>query len=134
MSLYEKFSTDESIEKEGVWLDYGGGEKFLIARAGGANQKFVQRLQHLTKPFNRQIQMGSFDEDQGRELAAQAFAETVILTWEGVKDREGEVMEFSISNCKQFLIDLPEIFVDIREFASSYANFQKEALVDEGKD
>lgn len=133
MSLYEKFSTDETIEKEGVWLDYGEGEKFLIARAGGANTKFVQRLQHLTKPFNRQIQMGTFSEEQGRELAAQAFAETVILTWEGVKNREGDVMDFSVANCKQFLIDLPEIFVDIREFAASYANFQTEERTEEGK-
>ncbi len=96
--------------------------------------KFVQRLQHLTKPYNRQIQMGTFAEEQGRELAAQAFAETVVLDWDGVKNREGEVMNFSVAACKQFLIDLPEIFVDIREFASSYVNFQKEARVEEGKD
>ena len=133
MSLYTKFSTDEGIEREGVWLDYGG-EKFLVARAGGANTKYLQRLQHLSKPFTRQIQMGTFDEDQGREIAAQAFAETVILDWSGVMDREGQVMTFSKEACQQLLIDLPEIFQDIREFAADFTNFRTEEKIEEGKD
>lgn len=133
MSLYDKFSTDEGIEREGVWLDYGG-EKFLIARAGGANTKYLQRLQHLSKPYQRQIQMSVFSEEQGREIAAQAFAETVVLDWDGVMDREGNVMLFSKERCKQFLVDLPEIFADIREFASDFTNFRTEEKIEEGKD
>ncbi len=132
MNLYDKFETSPDLEKEGIEVSYGDSI-FMLARAGGANKRFATRFQQLTKPFKREMDLDIFDEKKGQELLAQAFAETVVLGWQAVRDKEGNVMEFSVENCVKLLVDLPPLFADLRNMAADFTNYLAVERVEEGK-
>ena len=67
MSLYKLFKTDEKLETDGVWLEYGQTEegkpiRIKIARAGGRNVAFAKALEKATRPYRKAIQTGTLDD------------------------------------------------------------------------
>lgn len=126
MSLYSLFETDESAELDGfelVLFDEEVEIKFTLARAGGSNRKFSNRLQALLRPYDRAIKAGTMSEEKAASIMAQTMAETVLLGWENVFDRDGEKLAFSVAAAKQLLLDLPELRTVILEEAQNAANF-----------
>lgn len=137
MSLYDKFKTDSSLEKKGIELDYGPNKKLpkdaegnhpvtiiYIARAGGANEQYLKRMEAKAKPHRRQIQHETIDRELIASIIKEVYAETVVLGWENVTDENGVVMEFSKANCLKLFNDLPDLYADISEQAQSAALFR----------
>lgn len=129
MSLYSQFTTDPQLEREGVLLEYGTSSTgqpvtIRIARAGGANVQFQKRLEALTKPFRRQIQTETIDQKVSEKLVRQVYAETVVLGWENVEDRDGNPIPYSRDACMKLFDDLPDLFLDIQEQAQRVALFR----------
>jgi hypothetical protein len=132
-SIYEAFETDPDLEKQGIDIDYGDF-KFKIARAGGANKKYQKRLEALTRPYRRAIQTETMDNAKADELIMQAFAQTVVLDWEGVTDKEtGELIPFSSQACLKLFKALPDLFTDIREQATKWNMFKKDVQEEDSK-
>lgn len=126
MGLYDKLETDRDLETgSGVVLDYGDGVKIRIHRAGGSNQKFTNRQTVLIKPFQRQINNDTLPPEKGRELNIQLYAETVIVGWEGVTDRDGNPLPFTKENAIRVMTDLPDLFSDLVASANDRALFRK---------
>lgn len=129
MSLYAQFKTDPKLEAEtGVLLDYGTAGKILIHRAGGANKKFSAVLQAKLKPHRRQIDAKTLEDETATRLMAEAFAEAVIVDWEGVKDEAGNDLPFTKANVVKLLVDLPEFFKNLQDQAGDAANFRAEQI------
>lgn len=153
-SLYKMFETDQGLEQEGIKVRYGD-IRFIIARAGGNNVQFRQRFQTLLKPYRRQIDNDTLDENVAQELMAQAYAETVIKGWQSIqkdedgnelKDEKGDpiwineipnrddvLMPYTVENCKRLLLDLKELFADIQFMASKAANFLSQSEEEDSK-
>jgi hypothetical protein len=125
MSLYKQFATSSKHETEGVWLDYGSGGRILIARAGGSNRSFQRALERTARKYRRQLQLGTLPEETAREVVIEVYADTIVLGWEGVTDREGKILEFSKANVIQIFRDLPELFADVQEQAQNLALFRE---------
>lgn len=124
-SLYSRFATDKKVEAEsGIVLDYGDAGSIRIHRAGGANQRFKNYTTATLKPYTRQINTGTMDEDTSRKLTAQIYAKTVIVGWEGVCGPDGETLEFTEENVIKVLLDLPELFEDIQRAAQDASLFR----------
>lgn len=129
MSLYKKFETDRSLETKGIILDYGPNSKgknieIRVARAGGANDAYLKRLEAKAKPHRRQIQHETMDRVQIEMMVKEVYAETVVLGWENVEDRDGNPMDFSKDNVLKLFADLPDLYHDIQEQAQSAALFR----------
>lgn len=138
MSLYKSFKTDANLEKSGIELEYGENSKgqpilIRIARAGGANSAYNKRLEVLTKPYRRQIQTETIDNKVLEKIVAQAFAETVVLGWEGVEDEANNELPFSVDNVVKLFNDLPDLYKDIQEQAQKTALFRQEILEADSK-
>ncbi|KKK99502.1 hypothetical protein LCGC14_2632120 [marine sediment metagenome] len=131
-TVYEAFGTDTDLEKKGIWLDYGDF-KILVARAGGDNKKFSKRMETLTRPYRRAIQTETLATGKADELVMQAFAQTVVLGWEGVTDKEGNSIEFSSVACLKLFEDLPDLFIDVREQASKWNLFKQDLFEGDSK-
>jgi hypothetical protein len=141
------FASDEAAEKQGIVLNYGG-VKFLIARAGGGNKRFAEVFKEKAKPFRYAIDHGQMSEEDSNRLMAEVYAETVVLGWETVvkgedgktvldakkqpktvkkvEGKDGKMLDFTVENCTQLLVDLPELFRDIQGMAAKAENFRKE--------
>lgn len=132
-STYSAYKTDAARETKGVLLDLGDAGKFRIARAGGANATFQKRLAALTKPHRRAIQTGNVDEDVANRLMVQVYCETVLLGWEGVTDEDGAELGFSVAAAVKLLVDLPDLFKDIRQTADDASLFRLDLLETDAK-
>lgn len=126
MSLYRQFKTDESVEQGGVEIDYGEGVKIKVARAGGANKRYVKCLELMHRKYRKQIQLEILSNDLANQLLIKAYAEGVVIGWEGVTDEAGEPMPFSVENCVKLFTDLPDLFADVKEVAGGAAAFREE--------
>lgn len=131
MSLYNTFETDKSLERDGIVLDYGFNSKnqpiqIRIARAGGANTKFAKVLEQKMKPYKRAIANDTMDNKVAEKLLVEAYADAVVLGWEGVEDREGSPLEYNRDNVVKVLTDLPDLFIDIQQQSQKSALYRAE--------
>lgn len=127
-NIYDKFGTDKKLEQEGVTLDYGDGLEVRIARAGGSNTKFEKAVQLKMRKFGLQAKHDLLDADQMREVMREVLAETVVLGWSGVTDREGNALPFNRENCIKLFKDLPDLFEDVLEQSRKAALFKTVVL------
>lgn len=124
MSLYKIFETDKNIEVDGVWLEYDEGVKIRVARAGGANKRYLKAMEKLFRKHRKAIQLDTLPEEKARVLMREVYVDTVILGWEGVTDKEGNPMSFNRENCLKLFSDLPDLFNDVQEQAGKIALFK----------
>lgn len=131
MSLYSLFGTNETAELDGfelILFDEDVEIKFTLARAGGSNKRFANRLQALLRPYERAVKSGSMADEKAAEIMSQTIAETIILSWENVNDRDGNPLPFTVAAAKQLLVDLPELRTVILEEAQKAVNFVAEEV------
>ena len=138
MSLYSQFKTDKNIEKEGIVLNYGKNSKgadieIRIARAGGANVQYAKLLEAKTKPYRRQIQNETLDNDVAEKITKEVYAKAVVLGWSGVEDENGKELEFSFENCMKLFDDLPDLWTDIQQQSTKAALFRADILEQDAK-
>lgn len=119
-----KFSNDPVREVEGVWFDYEGGSRLLIARYG--NPEHVKLERQLESKMAARLQSG--DEhakvDARMELNRKAFAQAVVKGWEGILDEDETELEYS-PEAAEDLLRLPEFFGAVFEFAHTADEFRK---------
>lgn len=135
-SIYKLFGTDKNIEKTGVVVDYGD-VRFLIARAGGANIAFAEAYKAKVRPYRAQIDRGTLSKTDDDRIMAELYAETVVKavevkaedgTWsKGVPAADGTVVAYSYGAVVQLLLDLPDMFVDLRAMATDAAKYVRAA-------
>lgn len=126
-SPYAVFDTDKELEKSGVWIDYGNF-KFLIARAGGSNEKYKRLMNHRMKPFRRLIQTDTMSEEKAQDILLETFLDAVLLDWENVTDKEGQPMEFNRDNARKLFTDLRDLFNDLQQQAQKISIFRREEM------
>lgn len=132
-SLYQMFETSARMEREGIIVNYGAAGKFSVARAGGANDRFAVVFEKKTRGIRRQIEAGILPQSEQRKILIETFVETVLLGWEGVKGKDGNVLEFNRENAIALFADLPALFDDLREQASDFGNFRAATLEADAK-
>ena len=148
MSLYSQFKTDKNIEKDGIVLNYGKNSKgkdieIRIARAGGANVHYSKLLEAKTKPYRRQIQNETLDNELTETITKEVYARAVVLGWTGVEfpvlDEQGketgafEELAYDEKTCMRLFNDLPELWSDIQQQAGRAALFRAEILEKDAK-
>jgi len=146
-NMYEQFETDPDLEVNGIWIDYGDF-RVKIARAGGANKKYLSYAEKKTKPFRRAIQNGTMPEERSKPLLFDIYAKTIVLDWEvakgheddgetiweqGIHAKDGSVLEFNPGNVLATFRQLEAIFFDLQQVAEGIALFRKEEMEEDGK-
>jgi hypothetical protein len=141
-SIDELFQTDQKAEKdEGVILDYGDF-RVRIARAGGNNTKFSRVLQAKMKPFRRQIETDTMDEEVATKLMVETYAEAVILDMDvkvgkdkyeqGILRKTG-VVPFTKENVVSVFTEMKEFFRDVQSQANNVSLFRTHQLEEDTK-
>jgi hypothetical protein len=136
--LYEQFSTDSDLEKNGIVLMYMPNSKGIpieirIARAGGANKAYLRALEIKSRPYRKLIDTGMMDVTVANDIMRDVYAETIVLGWENVEDRDGNPLPYTKENCKKLLKDLPVLYDDIVEQAQRISLFKRAEIEDDSK-
>jgi len=134
MSIYDLYETDMAKEVEGFWHPVNKKISIKMARAGGANLVFSKAMEKKTRPHRKRG--GAFEGDEvdvelATELMKEAFAETIILDWKGITNKDGKKVAFSVAAATKLLKDLPDLYVELRDAAGSAANFRLNEIKDD---
>jgi len=136
---YNMFKTDPQLESEtGIILDYGDF-RFRVGRAGGANKKYSKLIEARMKPHQRALTAGTLDEAVATRILVEVFSSTVIFDCDvldkekstddnpvyipGIISETGEVLPDEVQNRVSCLLNLPELFLDIRKQANDFTLF-----------
>ena len=129
MDLKKDYGTDRDLVKEGVWVPFDDCS-ILIAYANDANTNYEKAIARYTGPHQKKIQSNkAMRRAENRkvinEAIVAAYADSVVLGWKNLQ-LGGKDLEYSKATCKEILLDFPEFFAEIREFALEFSNFQSE--------
>jgi len=140
MSLYKQFATNSEKETEGVKIEFheatnddGSVPSFFVSRMGKTNKRYSKALEAATRPYRRQIELGTMNNDTAETLFLGVFVDTVLKGWENVKDANGNELPFNKQNAVKLLTDLPDVYDRLQEEAKLSANFRDVALEEEVK-
>jgi hypothetical protein len=127
-NLHGLFATDKRLEKEGKKIPVGNGVYFYIRRFGGSNAaRLKEAMAKHYAPYSAQIKDGiALAEEVEAELSAKIFVETCVSGWEGVKDEQDNLIEFSIPAAIALLKDLPELVEMLMTQANDYKTYRQE--------
>lgn len=138
-NLYKTLSSDESLEREGVWIyPYGPKEEgfpgFKVARAGGANTEYDKMLTKGLRPYQRLLSaavknpegMDTKTVELVKRATQKAFVATCMLDWSDLKDKNEKAVAFSKEAADTLFNDLPAVYQDLMDAAQNIATFQRE--------
>jgi hypothetical protein len=140
MSLYKQFATNSEKEIEGVEIEMVEAENddktiptFIISRMGKSNKRYSKALEAATRPYRRQIELGTMNNDKAEEIFLGVFVDTVLKGWKNVRDESGADMPFTKQTATKLFKDLPEVYERLQEEAKLSANFREASLEEEAK-
>jgi len=119
------YKTNTSLESTGVWFEINDETAFLIKRFGGTNAEAVKRaMAKYYKPHSARIEKGTLDSKKEDEIMAKVFVEACLLDWKGV-EIDGEVKDFDRSLATEFFVALPELRLDLFNYATSAESYKE---------
>jgi hypothetical protein len=127
-NLDKLFKTNPKSEKTGVWFDISDETGFLILPFRLTNPNVKSIMATYFKPYARQIELGTLDPEKEREISIKIFVHSCLKDWRGI-EIDGKETPFSKEIAVKFLMELPELFTTLSEYASDFKNFKDE---DEG--
>lgn len=119
MTNFRITPVNEDLKENGSWGTYRG-VSLLIARAN--NTKFKQIFRRLTKPYKRDIDRGTLDQETLEEIWASCMSETILLDW---KNHPANI-KYSKENAKQLILQDPDAADFIKEFSEDVNNYIEE--------
>jgi hypothetical protein len=130
MDLKKEYFTDKKLEEGGVDVELGDGAVVTVCRTN--NPKFREYLNKLRKPYERQIQRGTADQDILDKLTRKAVARYVLVGWKGI-EIDGEAVKYSPETAEQIMIDFPDFQEDVLFAANSRETFRQEVTEENEK-
>ena len=132
-SIYDLYGTDKELEKNGVWIEYPGGEMFKVARIGTNESAYGKLLRQKTKHLRRKIEADTLDVDVLSKIMMDVFVQTSLLDWKNVNGSDGKAIDFNRENALELMRRLPDLFDDLHTQAQALSTFQKEAVEKDSK-
>lgn len=123
---------DNSLETEGIDLDFGKGRVITVARSGGGNRKYRATLTQEYKKNKSMLDRGTMDDEEAGAMLRKVFAKTVVIGWSGWLDEAGEEILYSQQACEELFEDAPEIFRVVQDESEKFSNFARQEVEDSG--
>lgn len=138
MSIFEQFETNKEAEKKGVAIEYSANKDgtiptFFVSRMSRTNKNYLKSLERNTKAHRRAIELETIKPEQAEQINMQVFVDSILLGWENIKDKDGEVIQFTKENAKSLFERLPDLYDDLNEKAKKASTFRDEQVEEEAK-
>jgi hypothetical protein len=141
-SLRNAFKASDKLETEGVFLELAN-TRVRLARAGGTNTRFNAAMTTVQEKHKRALVHGLMSEPALKNAAFEVWAKTVVISWEtnigtdekpnwvpGIDDGEGGVIDASVENIIQTFHEMPDFFLECKNFSENI-QWYREALLKE---
>ena len=130
----ESYASDDDKEyRSGVWVPFPGGHSFRVLRAGPGNKSYARALQAALRPYQRQIDQKTLDNDVAEAILRRVYVRHVVKDWKGFKDDKGNAVPYSPEEAEKVFEAMPELFRDVQAMAQEFSTFQL-AEIEEAKE
>lgn len=140
MGLHKQFKTSSLKENEGVKIEFVEAMNedntvptFIISRMGKSNKIYSKALEAATRPYRRQVELGTMKNEVAENLFMGVFVDTILKGWVNVQDEKGKEIPFSKEAAISLLTELPDVYERLQDEAKLSANFRDDALEGEAK-
>ncbi|QBZ71755.1 hypothetical protein [Pseudomonas phage KP1] len=140
MGLHKQYKTDAVKESNGVEIEFveainedGTIPTFTISRMGKSNKAYSKALDAATRPYRRQVELGTMKNEVAEEIFLDVFVSHVLKGWRNVQDEQGKEIEYSKDAAKSLMLELPDVYERLQEEAKLASNFRDGALESEAK-
>jgi len=123
MSMLQITPVDHGKEEDGSWGSYLG-VPLLIARSN--NAKFKKMFRRLSKPYKKQIDKGTIDDDTALDIMCKSIAYGVLNSWDKTKMPGNP--EYSEENAVDLLKNDPDCLDYVQEYSNDLDNYIKEDI------
>jgi len=128
VDILELFTTDQELEKAGVWVEIGSaGEKIRVARM--YNPAYSARLREVMEPYKQKV--SKTNNDESLEIMISIEAETILLDWEGFTEN-GQDVPYSRDKAKQYL-RLKDFRALVNKISSNMETFKAQQVEESEK-
>jgi len=118
-SFDELFTTKLDIAP--LFMGYNSKEEeiiFYVKETGNKKHESSQRK------YSKLLEKSRRNQTRYRAVMAKIVAESILDSWKGVLDKDGNEIESTLENKIDALIKYKRLFFDVLDFASDVANFQ----------
>lgn len=117
-----EFRADDAKQKDGVWVDFGGGASFRIASFDA--EDFSRAFRRATKPYT---DLGRDIPEQDQEdIMIKLLASHIVRDWSGVYDGDDE-LPYSQDAALRVLREIPWVRARVLTESRKIANFRDDA-------
>lgn len=138
--LFKQFKTNSVMEIEGARIEFPEAENddgtiptFILARTGKSNKAYSKALEAATRPYRRQIELGTLKNDVAENLFVKVFINNILKGWENVQDEDGKAIPFSKAAAEKLFDEMPDVYERLQFESKESANFRDAALEEEAK-
>lgn len=136
MDLMKKFATSRAAEIDGIRVKIGGedGVTFVLRRAGGHNRAYRYAEARAALPYRAELleiaaapasaQMSDRALELEDAIRVAAFAESVVLGWEGY-EVDGVPVAFSREKFLALMHACPDVWEAVKKAAFDIENFRE---------
>lgn len=119
------FKTSEDLEKNGVWFEISDTIGFLLRPFKGTNPRVKAAVATYFKPYARQVEMGTLDQQKQIEIQIKIFVDVCLISWKGV-EIDGKPEECTKENANKFFIALPDLFDALWKHVNDFKNYKED--------
>lgn len=143
LTMWNVFGMDRKKEIEGFVIEYPGGIRLTLARAGGGNSQFAKAHEIHMRPMRAALGMKEgLPEATQRKLIANVYVDAVIRKFETNVSTDPNTEDWQPVICwadghqtpatREYLIELllqlPDLMDEIIKDSTNLSNFRKEQL------
>jgi len=123
MRLDKAFGTDKNLEDGGKWFDIGDNARIRVARFG--NRRHKKALADLRAPYKPLLlRGGTIPDDANDDIITESIALAVLLDWEGLLDKDGKTIPFSVDACRDALTTYKDFLELVSQLSLDSTNFR----------
>lgn len=137
MSLKNKFKTDSSLARDGVWFDLaensdGSKARIRLRRHGRSNRDWVTSFRKHTADKD----METITPEEDEKITAVVFVESCFMEWENVQPEDDGIVLPSTADAALALFSDPDwndLLKECQGFSQQRVAFQKKKQEGEAK-
>lgn len=133
MANINAVKTDITKETEGVWEEFILGIKVKVARS--RNSRYQEVLRARVDPLKKGIREDSVSIEDLNDILLEVRAETILLDWENIEDKDGNSIPYSKEQAIKFFKDpeLKDFYIFIVAVSESSEAYKKDLIKDAEK-
>ena len=134
MAKLSKLAINSNLADEGVWVDFGDGLKFKIARKGNAAYQKALMNHPKIKPYLKNL--SAISNDVFKQVENEVKAEYVLVDWVGLEGDDGKEIKYSPKAALDLIFADPnqaDTVDKIEKLSDSYETFRQEEIAEISK-